>query len=94
MKLLSRSDGFMLYGKLGLDFFSISEMLSPNMKNTLQPIRARTKNYMISDKPNVSLGNAVCSFDTRRIPLKDDYHKQPIDMFAKTLLEFNFLGTL
>ena len=26
MKLLSRPDGFMLYGKLGIDFFSISEL--------------------------------------------------------------------
>ena len=30
MKLLSRSDGFMLYGKLGIDFFSTSELLHPN----------------------------------------------------------------
>ena len=27
MKLLSRPDGFMLYGKLGIDFFSTSELL-------------------------------------------------------------------
>ena len=27
MKLLSRLDGFMLYGKLGIDFFSTSELL-------------------------------------------------------------------
>ena len=26
MKLLSRPDGFMLYGKLGIDFFSTSEL--------------------------------------------------------------------
>ena len=31
MKLLSRPDGFMLYGKLGIDFFSTSELLYPNM---------------------------------------------------------------
>ena len=31
MKLLSRRDGFMLYGKLGIDFFSTSELLYPNM---------------------------------------------------------------
>ena len=32
MKLLSRVDGFMLYGKLGVDFFPTSELLYPNMK--------------------------------------------------------------
>ena len=32
MKLLSRPGGFMLYGKMGIDFFSISELLYPNMK--------------------------------------------------------------
>ena len=31
MKMLSRPDGFMLYGKLGFDFFSTSELLYPNM---------------------------------------------------------------
>ena len=32
MKMLSRPDGFMLYGKLGVDFFSTSELLYPNLK--------------------------------------------------------------
>ena len=41
MKMLSRPDGFMLYGKLGVDFFSTSEMLYPNMKIRLRLIRAR-----------------------------------------------------
>ena len=31
-KRLSRPDGFMLYGKMGIDFFSTSELLYPNMK--------------------------------------------------------------
>ena len=33
-KMLGRPNGFMLYGKLGVDFFSFSEMLYPNMKNS------------------------------------------------------------
>ena len=41
MKLLSRPDGFMLYGKLGVDFFSTSKLLYPEMKIRLQLIRAR-----------------------------------------------------
>ena len=32
MKMVSRPDGFMLYGKLGFDFFSTSELLYPNMR--------------------------------------------------------------
>ena len=39
-KMLSRPDGFMLYDKLGVDFFSNSEMLYPNMKTRLRLIRA------------------------------------------------------
>ena len=84
MKMLSRPDGFMLYGKLGVDFFSTSELLYPNMKIRLRLLRARPTFYMISDNPNVSLGIVVCSLYTRRIALKDDYHKTRMDMLAYT----------
>ena len=94
MKMLSRSHGFMLYGKLGFDFFSTSELLYPNMKIRLRLIRARPNFYMISDNPNVSLGIVVCSLYTRRIALKDDYHKKRMDMLAYTPVEFNYLETL
>ena len=66
----------MLYGKLGIDFFSTSELLYPNMKIMLRLIRARPNIYMISDNPNVSLGIVDCSFYTRRFVLKDDCHKK------------------
>ena len=56
MKLLSRPDGLMLYGKLGSDLFSTSEVLYPNMKIRLRLIRARPIFYMINDNPNFSLG--------------------------------------
>ena len=75
VKMLSRPDGFMLYGKLGVDFFSTSELSYPNMKVRLRLIRARPNFYMISDNPNVSLRIVDCSLYTRRIALKDDYHK-------------------
>ena len=94
MKMLSRPDGFMFYGKLGFDFFSTSELLYPNMKVRLGLIRARPTFYMISDNPNVSLGIVDCSLYTRRIALKDDYHKRRMDMLAYTPVEFNFLETL
>ena len=94
MKMLSRPDGFMLYGKLGFDFFSTSELLYPNMKVRLRLIRARPNFYMISDNPNVSLGIVDCSLYTRRIALKGDNHKKPMDMLAYTPVEFNYLETL
>ena len=49
---------------------------------------------MISDNPNVSLGIVDCSLYTRRIALKDDYHKKRMDMLAYTPVEFNYLETL
>ena len=94
MRMLSRPDGFMLYGKWGVDFFSTSELLYPNMKVRLRLIRARPNFYMISDNPNVSLGIVDCSIYTRRIALKDDYHKKRIYMLAYTPVEFTYLETL
>ena len=84
----------MLYGKLGIDFFSTSELPYPNTKIRLQLIRARPNFYMISDNPNVSLGIVDCSIYTRRNALKDDYQKKRMDMLADTPVEFNYLETL
>ena len=84
----------MLYGKLGIDFFSTSELLYRNMKFRLRLIRARTNFYIISDNPNVSLGIVDCSLYTRHTALKDDYHKKKLDMLAYTPVEYNCLETL
>ena len=98
MKLLSRPNGFMLYGKLGIAFFSSSELLYPNMKLRLRLIRARPmisdNPHMISDNPNVNLGIVDCSLYTRRIALKDDYHRKRMDMVAYAPVEYNYLETL
>ena len=93
MKMLNRPDGFMLYGNLGVDFFSTSELLYPNKKIRLRLIRARPDFYTISDNPNVSHGIVDCSLYTRRIALKDDYHKKRMDMPAYTPVEFHYLET-
>ena len=76
MKMLSRPDGFMLYGELGVEFSSTFELLYPNMKRRLRLIRAGPNFYMMRDNPNVSLGIIVCSLYTRRFALKDEYHKK------------------
>ena len=49
---------------------------------------------MISDNPNVGLGSVDCLLYTRRIALKDDYHKKRMDNLAYTPLEFNYMETL
>ena len=64
------------------------------MKKRLRLIRARPIFYMISGKPNVSLGIVDCSFYTRRIALKDDYHKKRMDMLACAPVEYNYSETL
>ena len=94
LKMLIRPDGFMLYAKLGVDFFSTSELLYPDVKIRLRLLRARPSFYMISDNPNVSLGIVDCSLYTRRIALEDDYHKERMDSLAYTPVEFNYLETL
>ena len=74
----------MLYGKLGVAFFSTSELLNPNIKTMSRLITARPDFYMISDNPNVSLRTADCSVYTRRIAPKKDYHKERMNMLAYT----------
>ena len=92
--MLSRPDGFMLYGKLGVDFFSTSELLYPNMKISLRLIGARLYFIMISDNHNVSLVIVDCSIYTRRIALNDDYQKKRMDMLAYIPVEFNYFESL
>ena len=63
------------------------------MKIRLRLIRARPNFYMISDNLNVSLGIVDCSLYTRRIALKDDYHKKRMDMLAFATVKYNYLET-
>ena len=55
------------------------------MKIRLRLMRARHNFYMISDNPKISLGIVDCSLYTRRIALKDDYHKKRMDMLLTLL---------
>ena len=49
---------------------------------------------MISDNPNVSLGIMDCSLYTRRIAVKDDYHKKRMDTLTYAAVDYNSLETL
>ena len=84
MKMLSRPDGIMLYGKLGFDFLSTSEFRYPKVKLRPRLIRARPNFYMISDNPNVSVEIVDSPIYTRRIALKIEYHKKRMDSIAYT----------
>ena len=92
--MLLRSDGFTLYVKLSVGFFTTSELLYPNMKIGIRLIRARPNFYKISDNPIVSLGIVDCSLHTRRIGLKEDYYKKEINIFACAPVEYNYMETL
>ena len=94
MKLYSRPHGFMLYGKLGIDFITTSELLYPNMKVRIRLIRARPNFYMLNENPNVSLGILDCSLYTRRVMLKEDYHKKRMSQLAHAPVEYNYMETL
>ena len=65
--MLSRHDGFVSYGKMGIEFFSTSELFYPNKRQ----IKSRSNFKMISCNPNVSLGFVNCSLYNHRFALKD-----------------------
>ena len=94
MKLYSRPDGFMLYGKLVNDFPTTSELLYPNMKVRIRLIWVRPNFYMISENPNVSFGIVDCSPYTRRVMLKEDYHKKRMPQLAYVPVEYNYMEIL
>ena len=77
----------MLYGKLGIDFLTTSELLYSNMKIRIRLIRTRPNFYMRSEKPIVSLGIVDCSLYTRRVMLKEDYHKIRLSQLAYAPVE-------
>ena len=94
MELLSRPDGFNLNAIFGIDFFSTSELIYPNMKIRLRLIRARTNFYMIINNPNVSLAIVDFSLYNRRIALKNDYHGKRRDVLAYVPVGHNHLDAL
>ena len=94
MKTISRPDGIMLYGKLGIDFFSTSELFYPITKIRLHQITVRPNFHLISDNTNVSFGYVDFSLYTRRNAFKDDYHMKKMDMLAYAPVEYNYLEIL
>ena len=94
MKLYSRSDGFLMNVELGIDFLTTLELLYPNMKVRIRLIPARPNFYMISDNPIVSLGIVDCSLYTRRVMLKEEFHKKRMSQLAYAPVEYNYMVTL
>ena len=84
----------MLYGKLGIDFLTTSEILYPNVKVRIRLVRARPNFYLISENPNVCLDIVDCSLYTRRVMLEEDYHKERMSQLAYAPVEHNYMETL
>ena len=76
LKKLSRSDGFLMGGNFGVEFFPNSDLLHPKTKVTLQLIIARSNFYNIGDNLKDNIGIVNCSLYTRRIALKHDHYKK------------------
>ena len=94
LRMLTSPDCFMLYGKVGVDSFSTSDLLYPRIKVKLRLIRARPNFCRISDNLNVSLGIVDCLLYTCHFALKHDYGKKQMDMVDYTPVECNYLETL
>ena len=94
IKSYSRPDVFIMYGKLGIDFLTTSEILYSNKKVPIRLIRARPNFYLISENPNVSLGIMDCSLHTRRVMLKKDYHEKKMSQLAYAPVEYSYMETL
>ena len=96
MKMLSRPDGFMLYCKSSVDFFSSSDLPCPNMKVRLRLIWATPIFYMISHNPNVSFRFVHCFFVAvvMFLRLMIITKKKRKYMLAYTTMDFNDLETL
>ena len=94
MKLYSRPEGFMFYGKLGIAFSKTSELLYPKLKVRIRLIQARPNFYMISENRNFSLGIVDCSLYTRRVMLKEGYHKNRMSQIAYAPVEYNYMEKL
>ena len=64
------------------------------MKVRIRLIRLRPNFDMIIEKPNISLGIVDCSLYTRRVMLKEDYHKKRMSQLAYAPFEYNYMETL
>ena len=62
MKLLSRPEGFVMHGKLRIDFFSTSDLLYPNMKIRMRLFRARPNFTCLGTTPMSVLGLWIVHF--------------------------------
>ena len=72
-KMLSRPDGFLLFGEQGFDLICTTELHFFKMKDRVRLITAIPNFYTISESADVSLGIDDCSLYTRPIALKINY---------------------
>ena len=92
-EISERAEGFILYSKLGADFYSTSGLLYWILTIRLQLIRASLNFHISSDKPIVSQGIVDWSLYNHRTVLKDEYHKKQMDKLENVPVCFNVLET-
>ena len=93
MVKVRRPKGSMLYGRLGVDFFSNLDLLYANMKAGLRLKGTRHIFYIISNNPKVRLGTVDCSLCTNCNALKDGYYnKRMVERVEKTNAKENYSG--
>ena len=76
------------------NFLQLRNYYIQNLKVRIRLIRARPNFYMINENPNVSLGIVDCSLYTRRVLLKEDYHKKRMSQLAYAPVEYNYMETM
>ena len=64
------------------------------MKVRIRLIRARPIFYMISENPNISLSIVDRSLYTRRVMVKENYHKKRMSQLPYAPGEYNYMETL
>ena len=93
VRMINEPNGFSLYGKLGIDFFTTAGLLYPGTKVRMRMIKANPSFFMLSENPHVDLKIVNCALYTRRVVLKDEYHKKNMDMQLYSPIKYNFLET-
>ena len=92
-RMVNETDGFYLYGKLGIDFFTTATLLYPNTKVRIRLIKANPSFYMLSANPHVDLKIQQSVLHTKRIELKEEYHQKNMDMLAYSPVKYTFMET-
>ena len=89
-----RPDGFILYGKLGIDLFTIWQMLYPHMKVRIRLYRATPSFYMKSKNPNVSFSRFHWNSSNLASDAQNRLSQKRVAQIAYAPVEYNHMETI